>query len=75
MSPEVVSRVFEPFFTTKRNQGGTGLGLHIIYNIVTIQLGGEIHCQSQLGQGTKFAIRYPVIVVGQPREEGVLRND
>jgi C4-dicarboxylate-specific signal transduction histidine kinase len=73
MTPEVASHIFDPFFTTKRGQGGTGLGLHIIYNIVTIQLGGEINCQTQPGQGTAFFIRYPVVAVsdasGQPGKE------
>jgi signal transduction histidine kinase len=39
-------RIFEPFFTTKRGQGGSGLGLHIIYTIVTGQFGGKIILKS-----------------------------
>ncbi|MEN6411856.1 MAG: PocR ligand-binding domain-containing protein [Veillonellales bacterium] len=53
-------KIFEPFFTTRRGQGGTGLGLHIIYNIVTQQLKGEIHCQSGVNQGTCFRITLPI---------------
>jgi signal transduction histidine kinase/purine-cytosine permease-like protein len=57
--PEHLSKIFEPFFTTKRGQGGSGLGLHIVYNLVTQKLGGTIHCESQPGQGTKFIIKLP----------------
>ena len=39
MSPEVGRQVFDPFFTTRRDQGSTGLGLHIVHNIVTNRLG------------------------------------
>ncbi|HBK96158.1 MAG TPA: hypothetical protein DD001_01935 [Microcoleaceae bacterium UBA10368] len=59
ITPENLSKIFEPFFTTKRGQGGTGLGLHIIYNLVNQKLQGTIKCQSQLGQGTKFLIKFP----------------
>lgn len=59
MSPEVKSRIFDPFFTTKRNSGGTGLGLHIVYNIITLQLGGEILCESQRHEGTRFLVKIP----------------
>jgi len=60
ISKENLSRIFDPFFTTKRNQGGSGLGLHIIYNLVTQKLGGTIHCQSEEGAGTKFLIGLPI---------------
>ncbi|MCU0547039.1 MAG: trifunctional serine/threonine-protein kinase/ATP-binding protein/sensor histidine kinase [Oscillatoriaceae cyanobacterium Prado104] len=56
---ENLNKIFEPFFTTKRAQGGTGLGLHIIYNLVTQKLKGTIQCQSQVGIGTKFIIQFP----------------
>jgi signal transduction histidine kinase/purine-cytosine permease-like protein len=54
-----LSKIFEPFFTTKRGKGGSGLGLHIVYNLVTRKLGGTIHCESTLGQGTAFVITLP----------------
>jgi signal transduction histidine kinase/purine-cytosine permease-like protein len=53
---ENLGKIFEPFFTTKRGQGGSGLGLHIVYNLVTQKLGGTIQCKSQPRQGTKFTI-------------------
>ena len=56
--PENLSKIFEPFFTTKRGQGGSGLGLHIVYNLVTQKLGGTIHCESQLNCGTRFLMRF-----------------
>ncbi len=60
ISPENLSKVFDPFFTTSRTQGGTGLGLHIVYNLVTQRLKGTIHCESQVGFGTKFIIQLPL---------------
>ncbi|MDY6802367.1 MAG: ATP-binding sensor histidine kinase [Cyanobacteriota bacterium] len=62
IAPENVRKIFEPFFTTKRNQGGSGLGLHIVYNFVTQKLQGTIECESQLGRGTKFLIKFPMDV-------------
>lgn len=59
MPPEVVSQIFEPFFTTNRSGGGTGLGMHIVYNLVVQSLGGTITCESELGQGTVFTIEIP----------------
>ena len=49
-------KIFDPFFTTKRGAGGTGLGLNIIYNIVTSQLGGTLTCKSEKGEGTEFTV-------------------
>lgn len=60
MTPEVVSQIFDPFFTTNRSGGGTGLGMHIVYNLVVQSLGGTIQCQSELGQGTVFTIEIPI---------------
>ncbi|NER49354.1 MAG: GAF domain-containing sensor histidine kinase [Symploca sp. SIO1A3] len=57
---ENLSKIFAPFFTTKRGKGGTGLGLHIVYNLVTQKLGGKIECESQMGVGTKFIIKLPM---------------
>jgi len=53
-------RVFTPFFTTRRGQGGTGLGLHIVYNLVTQKLKGSINCISSPGVGTTLTITLPI---------------
>jgi signal transduction histidine kinase len=60
MSSQQCSRVFEPFYTTKRDQGGSGLGLNIVHNLVTQTLNGTIQCESQVGKGTAFLLRLPV---------------
>jgi signal transduction histidine kinase len=59
MSEEVQRRAFDPFFTTRRGEGGTGLGLHIVYNLVHQRLGGRIFLHSTPGQGTTFRIVLP----------------
>jgi signal transduction histidine kinase len=58
------SRIFEPFFTTRRGSGGTGLGLHIVYNIVTQRLGGTITLNSAEGRGAAFILRIPQTAPG-----------
>lgn len=59
MPHEIREKVFDPFFTTKRGTGGSGLGMHITYNLVTTTLQGSIQCISELQQGTRFIIRIP----------------
>jgi two-component system, NtrC family, sensor kinase len=60
MTPDVVEQIFNPFFTTNRSGGGTGLGMHIVYNLVTQSLAGTIHCESKAGAGTMFMIQIPI---------------
>ncbi|OIQ26399.1 ATP-binding protein [uncultured Vibrio sp.] len=59
MGEEVKESIFLPFYTTKRNSGGTGLGMHIVYNMVVQKLKGTISCQSSVEQGTEFTIILP----------------
>jgi signal transduction histidine kinase len=61
MAPETLQRIYEPFFTTKRGQGGCGLGMHIVYNLVHQTLGGTIECRSAKGQGATFVIQAPLV--------------
>jgi len=56
---DIRQRIFDPFFTTRRTQGGSGLGLHIVYNLVTQRLGGTISVESAAGQGTQFTVDIP----------------
>lgn len=60
MTEAVRGRIFEPFFTTRRGTGGSGLGLHIVYNLVTTKLSGTIRCFSNPGEGTRFDITLPI---------------
>ena len=54
-----LEKIFEPFYTTARNQGGTGLGLHIVYNTIAQKLKGKIAVSSQLGRGVQFKLSLP----------------
>ena len=69
MSDEIQRRAFDPFFTTRRGEGGTGLGLHIIFNLVTQQLGGRLAFESRLGWGTRFRITLPRVAPGESLPE------
>jgi signal transduction histidine kinase len=65
MEEAVRARIFEPFFTTRRGQGGSGLGMHIVYNLVTQILRGTIECISSPGEGVLFRIVMPATPVGK----------
>jgi PAS domain S-box-containing protein len=60
IEPQNLPKIFDPFFTTKRGQGGSGLGLHLVYNIVTQGLGGVIRCVSTPSRGVVFDICVPL---------------
>ncbi len=59
MSKEVAERAFEPFFTTRRGSGGSGLGLHLVYNLTVQLLGGRIELISHPGAGCEFVLYLP----------------
>jgi signal transduction histidine kinase len=69
--PEEVQRhVFDPFFTTRRAKGNTGLGLYIVHNLVTEQLGGRVRLVSALGKGTTICMMLPLVAPGHEAEVG-----
>lgn len=59
MDSEIREKIFEPFYTTKRGQGGSGLGMHIVFNLVTQQLGGRVEVVSSPDAGTEVCICFP----------------
>jgi len=71
---EDLPRIFEPFFTTKLGSGGSGLGLHIVYNLVTAVLQGEIICEGSVDKGATFVIKIP-LKVSRMGIEGDRRGD
>ncbi|MBD2616189.1 AAA family ATPase [Nostoc punctiforme FACHB-252] len=60
IAPENLNKIFQPFFTTARQQGGSGLGLHIVYNLVVQKLQGTIDVRSELKKGTLFTVILPI---------------
>jgi signal transduction histidine kinase len=60
IAEENLARIYDPFFTTRRGAGGSGLGLHIVFNIVTENLHGHIDCTSIVSKGTTFTITAPL---------------
>ncbi len=61
---DIKTKVFDPFYTTNRENGGSGLGLNIVYNIVTQQMGGTISLESNNGSGVIFTILVPIDISG-----------
>ena len=59
--PDQLKQIFDPFFTTRRGQGGSGLGLHVVYNLATQAMDGRVSCESELGKGTRFAFDFPYV--------------
>jgi len=59
MDARMLTHIFEPFFTTKRNEGGTGLGTHVVFNLVTASLKGKIDVASKPGEGLHYTIVFP----------------
>jgi signal transduction histidine kinase len=57
---DAIKLLFEPFYTTKRGEGGSGLGTHLVYNLVTGSLKGKITVKSQVGKGLAYLIKFPI---------------
>jgi len=58
MDDKQLASIYEPFFTSNRGKGSLGLGMHIVYNLVSQALAGSIHAESELGQGLKYIIKF-----------------
>lgn len=69
---DIRKKIFDPFVTTKRGAGGSGLGLHLVYNLVTQVLGGNIHFFSEEQHGVEFIVRFPVRVVESVKSIGAI---
>jgi signal transduction histidine kinase len=67
ISEDARRHVFDPFFTTRRAKGSTGLGLYIVHNLVTEQLGGRVTLVSVLGKGTSVHMTLPLVAPGNDR--------
>lgn len=73
MTPEVLAHIYDPFYTTRRSTGGSGLGMNIVYNLVTSKLLGQIKTTSQLGQGLEIVMAIKLLHERPPyREENAL---
>jgi signal transduction histidine kinase len=59
MDKDTLDKLFDPFFTTRRGTGGSGLGAHILYNLVTGALGGTVRVASAPGEGLRYHLRFP----------------
>ncbi|MBL8444070.1 MAG: HAMP domain-containing histidine kinase [Zoogloeaceae bacterium] len=62
---ELHQKIFEPFYTSKRGQGGSGLGLNIVYNLVTRKLRGQLGFESAVGEGVCFRLRVPRVLLAE----------
>ncbi len=67
----ILPRIFDPFVTSKRGQGGSGLGTHIVYNLVVQLMKGRISCDSEPGNGVHFNIRIPIKQEMEPQAASV----
>jgi signal transduction histidine kinase len=65
MDQATLVQLFDPFFTTKRGSGGSGLGAHILYNLVTGPLGGTVKVVSAPGMGLHYSLRFPKVQLGK----------
>lgn len=70
-----LSHIFDPFYTTKLGEGGNGLGLHIVHNIVTAALGGTIDVRSEVDKGTVFTVKIPLMAPLDAIDNGLKKID
>lgn len=70
-----LAKIFDPFFTTRRGSGGSGLGLHLVFNLITQTLNGNISVESELGRGVSFMIEFPKNIPEPRTEPPPDRND
>ena len=63
ISLEMQDKIFEPFSTTKRGEGGSGLGMHLVYNLVTQALKGTIQLDATRNNGATFIIDFPIEIL------------
>ena len=75
MGADTVARIFDPFFTTRLGRGGSGLGLHIVYNLVTCILGGNISVFSTPGAGSRFVLTLPLTAPASPGDNQAPSTD
>ena len=68
ISSDYLKHVFDPFFTTKMGQGGSGLGMHIVYTIITAVMGGKISITSTPGVETEISMTLPLKAPGQDNQ-------
>ncbi|MBU3020996.1 sensor histidine kinase [Aestuariibacter sp. A3R04] len=59
LDAQALTQLFDAFYTTRREEGGSGLGTHIIYNLVTQTLNGTIRAFSEPGEGLRYVITFP----------------
>jgi signal transduction histidine kinase len=74
ISSEHLKKIFDPFFTTKMGEGGSGLGMNLVYNIVTSILGGNISVISEPGQGTEVKILIPLVAPQDHAEDEAINE-
>jgi len=60
MDKKTQKRMYDPFFTTNRKDGGSGLGLMLVYNLVSQKLKGKLECRTDPGEGTEFLVTFPL---------------
>jgi signal transduction histidine kinase len=70
MDQQQLKKLYDPFYTTKMSAGGGGLGMHIVYNLITQRLKGKIKCESEQQQGVFYEVAIPQVVVRDIEEVG-----